>query len=184
MSILTAHRSWLASTGDKQAKKAAKKAHATRDDLVAAAQNYYSSASAARGTAYASATSSIAKATDSAKAQAFDTWSDSDLKAYLDSYGVSVPQGSTSNQLKAYARRQATWFHYGTTTPQATLWAKLKENFNWAYNQIVLGARKGSQAAQHEATKAKDRVEEAGTYAKDRVYEEKEKAKHRIKEEL
>lgn len=177
-------KKWLASTGDKQAKRAAKKADATRDDLVGAAQKYYSSASAARGTAYASATSSIAKATDSAKAQAFETWSDSDLKAYLDSYGVSVPQGSTSNQLKAYARRQATWFHYGTTTPQATLWAKLKENFNWAYNQIVLGAQRGSQAAQHEAAKARHRVEEAGTYATDRAYEEKEKAKHRIQEKV
>lgn len=177
-------KNWLLSTGDKQAKKAAEKSDATRDELVAAAQNYYASASAASGTAYASVTSYLSQATDSAKANAFDTWSDSELKAYLDSYGVPVPQGSTSNQLKAYARNQANWFRYGTTTPQGTLWAKLKENFNWVYNQIAIGAQKGSQAAQHEAVRAADRAQEAGTYAKDRVYEEKEKAKHRAKEEL
>ena len=50
---------------------------------------------------------------------------ETDLKNYLDSYGFKVPQGSTKNQLVAYARNQRNWFQYGTTTPQGTLWVKL-----------------------------------------------------------
>ncbi|OBT61896.1 hypothetical protein VE03_08749 [Pseudogymnoascus sp. 23342-1-I1] len=177
-------KKWLTSTGDKQAKKAANKAGATRDDLLTAAQAYYNSASAASGASFATVTSYLAAATDSAKASTFDTWSDSELKAYLDTFGVPVPQGSTTNELRAWARNQANWFRHGTTTPQGTLLAKLKETFDWAYNQIVVGVKNGIQAAQYEGTKGKDRVQEAGTYAKDRVYEEKEKAKHRVQEEL
>ena len=174
----------MTSTGDKQAKKAANKAGATRDDLVAAAQAYYSSASAVSGATFATVTSYLAAATDSAKASTFDTWSDSELKAYLDTYGVPVPQGSATNEIRAWARNQANWFRYGTTTPQGTLLAKVKETFDWAYNQIVVGVQNGIQAAQYKCTKGKDRVQEAGTYAKDRAYEEKEKAKHRVQEEL
>lgn len=176
----------MTSTGDKQAKKAANKAGATRDDLVAAAQAYYSSASAASGASFATVTSYLAAATDSAKSSTFDTWSDSELKAYLDTYGVPVPQGSSTNELRAWARNQANWFRHGTTTPQGTLLAKLKETFDWAYNQIVVGVQNGIQAAQYEGTKGKDRAQEAATYAKDRAYEEKEKAKakHRVQEEL
>ncbi|KFY17134.1 hypothetical protein V492_00867, partial [Pseudogymnoascus sp. VKM F-4246] len=177
-------KKWLSSTGDKQAKKAANKAGATRDDLVAAAQAYYSSASAASGASFATVTSYLAAATDSAKSSTFDTWSDSELKAYLDSYGVPVPQGSNTNELRAWARNQANWFRYGTTTPQGTIFAKLKETFDWAYNQIVIGVQNGFNSAQYEGTKGKNRASEAGTYAKDRAYEEKEKAKHRVQEEL
>ncbi|KFZ13430.1 hypothetical protein V502_06619 [Pseudogymnoascus sp. VKM F-4520 (FW-2644)] len=177
-------KKWLTSTGDKQAKKAANKAGATRDDLVAAAQAYYSSASAASGASFATVTSYLAAATDSAKSSTFDTWSDSELKAYLDTYGVPVPQGSSTNELRAWARNQANWFRHGTTTPQGTLLAKLKETFDWAYNQIVVGVQNGIQAAQYEGTKGKDRAQEAAAYAKDRAYEEKEKAKHRVQEEL
>ncbi|KFY52227.1 hypothetical protein V497_08588, partial [Pseudogymnoascus sp. VKM F-4516 (FW-969)] len=177
-------KKWLSSTGDKQAKKAANKAGATRDDLVAAAQAYYSSASAASGASFATVTSYLAAATDSAKTSTFDTWSDSELKAYLDTFGVPVPQGSTTNELRAWARNQANWFRHGTTTPQGTLLAKLKETFDWAYNQVVVGVQNGINAAQYEGTKGQNRAKEAGTYAKDRAYEEKEKAKHRADDDV
>lgn len=175
-------KNWLLKSGDKQAKVAAEKADATREDLVKAAQEQYASASATGGNVYASVTSYLAKQTDAAKDNAFDTWSDSDLKAYLDSYGVPVPQNSKTDELKAYARKQATYFRHGTTTPQGTLWVKLRENLNWAYNQVVVGAQKGAEVAQQEGTKGAHRAEEAAQYAKDRAFEEKEKAKHRADE--
>ncbi len=175
-------KNWLLQTGDKNAKIAAEKSSATRDDLVRAAQEQYVQASASGGSAYATITSYLAKQTDVAKANAFDTWSDSELKAYLDSYGVPVPQGTKTNELKAHARNQANYFRYGTTTPHGTLWAKLRENAMWAYNQVVAGAAKGKQVAETEGNKGANRAEEAATYAKDRAYEEKEKAKHRADE--
>jgi len=94
---------------------AANKAGATREELMSAAQSHYAEASKSSGKAYASVTSYLAKQTDAAKDSMFDTWSDSELKSYLDSYGVPVPQGTKSNELKAYARRQATYFRYGTS---------------------------------------------------------------------
>lgn len=103
------------SSGNAAAEKAGNKAGATRDDLMSAAQSHYAEASKSGGNAYASVTSYLAKQTNAAKDSAFDTWSDSELKAYLDSYGVRVPQGSKTNELKAYARKQRTYFRYGTT---------------------------------------------------------------------
>jgi hypothetical protein len=79
---------------------------------------------------YASATSYLAKQTDAAKDTVFDTWSESELKNYLDSYGFDVPQGSTKNELIAYSRNLRNWFRYGTTTPQGTLLAQLYVSFS------------------------------------------------------
>jgi hypothetical protein len=81
-------KNYLASSEDQAAKKISQKAGASRDDLVKAAQSAYSSASAAGGSSYASVTSYLAQATDSAKKSAFDSWSESELKSYLDSYGI------------------------------------------------------------------------------------------------
>jgi hypothetical protein len=81
-------KDYLLANGDAAAKKTAEKAGATRDDLLKAAQSAYNSASSVGGTTYASATSYLAQATDSARKSAFDTWSESELKAYLDSYGI------------------------------------------------------------------------------------------------
>jgi hypothetical protein len=82
---------------------------------MSAAQSYYAEASKSSGPAYTSITSYLSKQTDAAKDYTFDTWSDSELKAYLDSYGIPVPQTSTKDELKAYARKQATYFRYGTS---------------------------------------------------------------------
>lgn len=177
-------KAYLSSSGNAAAVKAANKAGATRDDLNSAAQSYYAEASKSSGTAYASVTSYLAKQTDAAKDSVFDTWSDSELKSYLDSYGVPVPQGTKSNELRAYARRHATYFRYGTTTPQATLWAKLREGAQWVMNQLSIGAAAGREQVANEAEKGANRVKEAGTYATDRASEEAKKAKHRVQEEL
>ncbi|KAJ4300169.1 hypothetical protein N0V88_002838 [Collariella sp. IMI 366227] len=151
-------RNYLASSGNAAAKKTSEKTGATRDELVDAAQAAYASASSAGGSSYASATSYLARATDAAKATVFDTWSESELKSYLDSYGIPAPQGSTVNELRALARRQHTYFKYGTTTPTETLFAKVKENvlggWDWVANQL----RMGSDAAKKKTDEADRKV--------------------------
>ncbi|KAJ8061174.1 hypothetical protein OCU04_010247 [Sclerotinia nivalis] len=177
-------RAYLASTGDAAAKKASEKSGATRDELVRAAQDSYSSASKASGDTYASVTSYLAKQTDAAKDATFETWSDSDLKAYLDSYGVPVPQGSTKNELVAYVRNQANYFKYGTTTPQGTLWAKLSNGAQWVMDQLSIGAASGRKQAAYQGEKAADAVKEGATYATNRAGEAAQKAGDYVKEEL
>lgn len=152
-------KDYLEKNGDAAAKKAAAKKEATRSDLVSAAHSAYSSASTAGGTAHASATNYLAQVTENAKSDAFDTWSHSELKAYLDSYGIPVPQGSKIEELKAEARKQATYFRYGTTSPSETFFAKLEGavmgSWKWVSDQLELG----STVAQKEAADAKYNAE-------------------------
>jgi hypothetical protein len=129
-------------------------------------------------------TSYLAKQTDAAKDSVFDTWTDSELKNYLDSYGFDVPQGSTKNQLIAWARNQRNYFQYGTTTPQGTLWVKLSNGAQWIMNQFSIGAAAGSKQAALQAEKASDAVKEGVTYATNRAEEAAQKAGHKIKQEL
>jgi hypothetical protein len=137
-------KSYLVNSGNDAAKKVGQSSSATRDDLVSAARSAYASASSAGDGSYASATSYLSQATDAAKSTTFDTWSDSELKSYLDSYGVKVPQGSTLNHLKAEARKQSTYFKYGTTNPVDTVYAKftegVKDTYQWVLGQLGVGA--------------------------------------------
>ena len=94
--MLMNYRSYLS----KQNNKAAKKTSVSRDDLVKEAQDSYSSASKAGGSKYASVTPYLSSSTAAAKDLTFDTWSDSELKSYLDSYGIKTYQGSTTIDLK------------------------------------------------------------------------------------
>ncbi|XXG98604.1 hypothetical protein Hte_004929 [Hypoxylon texense] len=151
-------KNYLASSGNAAAKKVGDKSGATRDELVEAAQSAYSSASSAGGGSYASATSYLAQATESAKKSTFDTWSESELKAYLDSYGIPVHQGSTLNELKAEARKQSTYFKYGTTNPASTAFAKLSENVKGAYQWVVGQLGAGSEAAKKKAGDVKEEL--------------------------
>jgi len=173
-------KAYLASSGNQAAEKVSKQTDATREQLVSAAQDAYTSASKTGGTAYASVTSYLAKQTDSAKDSVFDTWSESELKNYLDSYGFNVPQGSTKNQLIAWARNQRNYFRYGTTTPSGTLWAKLNEATQWAWDMLGVGAASG----RYHGEKVADSVKEGATYATHRAGEAAQKASDRVKEEL
>ncbi len=177
-------KAYLASSGNKAAEKASKQAGATREQLVSAAQDAYASASKTGGSSYASVTSYLAKQTDAAKDSVFDTWSESELKNYLDSYGFKVPQGSTKNQLVAWARNQRNYFQYGTTTPQGTLWAKLSQSAQWVLDQLSIGAASGRKQAGYQAEKAGDAVKEGATYATNRAGEAAQKAYDTVKEEL
>ena len=124
-------------------KKAKKNADASRDDLVKQAQDAYASASQSGGRSYASVTSYLASATDTVKDSTFDTWSQSDLKDYLDTYGIPTYQGSNMNELKAEAKKQATYFRHGTSTPQGTIFERVKDGFSWMMQQLRLGAAQG-----------------------------------------
>jgi hypothetical protein len=154
-------RKYVASQSDAASKQVSEKTDATREELVSAANAAYASASSAGGNAYASATSYLSQATEDAKKSTFDTWSESELKAYLDSYGIPVPQGSTANEMRAYARKQYTYFKYGTTTPTGTLFAKVEDGIkgaiDWAARQLHLGA----DAAQQKVAQAENELNRA-----------------------
>ncbi|KAL7811628.1 hypothetical protein V8C26DRAFT_422382 [Trichoderma gracile] len=158
-------KNYLLENGNAAAKAAAKKKDATREELVTAAQSAYSSASSAGGSQYASATSYLASVTAAAKHNAFDTWSESELKAYLDSYGVPVPQNSKIDELRAEARKQSTYFRYGSSSPGGTVLAKLgetaREGWRWVAEQLHLGsevARKEAVEASAEAKKQSEKL--------------------------
>jgi hypothetical protein len=152
-------KDYLSKHGDAAAQKAAKKKDATRDELVSAAQSAYASASKTGGANYAAATNYLASVTGSAKQNAFDSWSETDLKAYLDSYGIPVPQGSKLDELKAQARKQSTYFRYGTSSPGGTLFAKVEETlqngWNWVAAQLQLGGEVASAKAAQASAEAK-----------------------------
>ena len=149
-----------------------------------AAQDNYASASKAGGSRYASVTSYLASATMTAKDSTFDTWSDSELKSYLDSYGVPTYQGSPSNELKAAARRNANYFRYGTTNPQDTIFTRISNGAQWVLDQLKIGAVSGRKDAQSQAEKAADFAKEGATSATNRAAEAAQKAGDRAKEEL
>ena len=167
-----------------QNNKAANKAGASRDDLLKQAQDSYAKASKAGGSNYASVTSYLASATDAAKDSTFDTWSESDLKSYLDSYGVSNYQGSTANELRALARRSSNYFRYGTSSPPETLWARLQGGAQWVLNQFKIGVASGQSEAGYQGEKAADAVKEGVTTATNRAGEAAQKAGDTVKEEL
>lgn len=153
-------RDYLKSNGDAAAKKVADKSGATRDELVSAVQSSYASASSAGGDTYASITSYLAASTASAKSNAFDTWSESDLKSYLDSYGVPVPQGSTLNELKAYARKQSTYWRYGTNSPSSTAYAKISQSIQGTWDWILSELGAGKRVAEKTAADGKKHAKE------------------------
>jgi hypothetical protein len=136
------------------AKKYKKSANANRDELVKSAQSVYSTASKSGGSNYASVTSYLSQQTDAVKDSTFDTWSDSELKSYLDSYGVPNYQGSTTNELRALAKKQYTYFKYGTSTPSGTIFERIKEGFAWGLAQLQGGASSGSSTASSSASSA------------------------------
>jgi Putative nuclear envelope organisation protein len=142
-------------------KKAKKNAGASRDELVKSAQGNYASASKSGGSAYASITNYLASQTAAAKDATFDTWSDSELKSYLDSYGVPNYQGSTINELRVKAKEQANYFKYGTSTPQGTIFEQIKEVANWLLSQLQLGAAQGKAQGEGAADSAASRASSA-----------------------
>ena len=140
--------------------KAAKKADASREELAKQAKDSYLKASKSGGENYASVTSALAQATGAVKDTTFDQWSHSELKKYLDSYGIPVYQGSSINELRAAARRQATYFKHGTNNPQDTIYARIMDTVYWVLDQLKIGASSGRAQGQEAAEKAHEKVSE------------------------
>ncbi|KAK9444326.1 Stress-responsive protein Ish1 [Metarhizium brunneum] len=151
-------KEYLVRNGDSIAKQAAKKKDASREELVSAAVSAYSSASSAGGSQFASVTSYLSSATASVEKTAFDSWTRSELKAYLDNYGVPVPQGSKLEELRALARQQSTYFKFGTSSPSGTVLAKIgdaaAQGWRWTLDQLRLG----SEAAQEKVRDTKEEL--------------------------
>lgn len=137
-------------------KQQGKKASGSRDQLFKSAQDHYATASSKGGAQYASVTNYLAQETAAAKSTAFDGWSNTELKSYLDSYGIPNPQGSNLEKLKAEVRKHATYFKYGTSSPSETVFARVQEGFYWLLDQLKLGIGAGQakgQAAYDETAK-------------------------------
>lgn len=173
-------RKWLTT----QNIKASKKAGASRDELLKQAQDSYYRASKSGGSNYASVTSYLAAATDSAKESTFDAWSDSELKSYLDSYGITNYQGSTSNELKATARRQAYYFRHGASVAPAGVFDRVSHGIQWVLSQFRIGAAKGNAEVGYQAQRGADAVKEGVTTATNRAGEAAQAAGDKAKEEL
>ena len=135
----------------KDTKKTAK---ASRDDLVKQAQDAYASASKSGGSEFASVTNYLTKQTDAAKDTTFDNWSESDVKKYLDGYGISNYQGTTLNELRAEARKQYNYFKYGTSTPSGTIFERIKSGIAWVFGQVQGPAQSGSAEASNSISSA------------------------------
>lgn len=77
----------------------------SRDKLVAEVRRNSRLASLNLKSAYASASSAAAHASEAVTDAIFDSWSDSQLKEWADKNGIKVPQGSKRNELIALARK-------------------------------------------------------------------------------
>lgn len=71
-----------------------------------------------------------------------------------------MPQGSNVDQLRAYARKQWTYFKYGTNSPSETAFAKLSESVQNSWQWVLDQLSAGSDAAKKTAGDAKDKVKE------------------------
>ncbi|ORY80024.1 hypothetical protein BCR37DRAFT_381477 [Protomyces lactucae-debilis] len=136
-----------------------KTAASSRDALIKQTQQGYD-ALAKKGDA---AAKEAQRQYGNVQGYAFDSWSDSDLKAFLDSYGVPVPQGGKKDQLVAAARRNAHYFSHGQTEPvHGSAFAQMATDglsalFDFVKRVGGVGAKKSAQLAGD----AKQRAQEA-----------------------
>ncbi|KAE9978569.1 hypothetical protein EG328_001390 [Venturia inaequalis] len=146
----------------------------TRDKLIASVRRNSRVSSNYASAAYSSVSASAASASASLTNALYDSWSDTDLKAFLDKNGVKVPQGSKKNELIALARKYSASLtgdnvsasassaygaasskagnQYAQATEDAALKAEYAGNVAWSYlgwfkQQIGLGVSSVSSAA-------------------------------------
>lgn len=171
---------YAADTANKATDSAASAATAAASGASSAASGAASAASSgasaageyatdAGHAAYASVTSAIAEATSTAKSATFDTWSDSDLKSYLDTYGIKTYQGTTRNELIAQARSHSHAFLHGSQDQgvmgqiKASVWGvgnQIKKLVGLSKEQADVAAVKAGAAAKDAS------VEASSAYAK------------------
>lgn len=79
----------------------------SRDNLIASIRRNSYVASQEANKRFNSASSQAAAAQESLSNQLLDSWSDTQIKQWLDKNGVPVPQGSKRNELSALARKHS-----------------------------------------------------------------------------
>ena len=82
------------------------------------------------------------------------------------------------------ARRNAQYFKHGTNVPGASVFETVQGYFQWAFDQVKIGAASGRKDAEYQGQKGADYVKEAGTTATHRAGEAKQRAGDKVKEEL
>jgi len=128
-------RAWMKARGY----EASESATATRDELAASAASAYNSASSAATSggesAFSTLSSALTQATDYTRRGTFNTWSESELKKYLDTYGIKTYQGSSRNELVAKARY---WQHIMNSgwQPESAV-ARFQRQVENAYHQLM-----------------------------------------------
>ena len=91
-----------------------------------------------------------------------------------------VPQGSNLNQLRAYARKQYTYFKYGTSTPSETIFAKIGDYVKPAYQWVLNQLNAGSAAAKAQGQAGVDYSAEKVKQGADKVKEGADKAREEL----
>ena len=92
----------------------------TRDKLIASVRRNSRLASLNMENTAASASASANAAKESLSDALFDSWSDSDIKAWADKNGIKVPQGSKRNELLALARKHRSSLYGDTVASSAS----------------------------------------------------------------
>lgn len=82
----------------------------SRDKLIASVRRNSRLASLKAQDTASSLSASAKGAQQSVSDAVFDTWSDSDIKAWADKNGIKVPQGSKRNELLALARKHKAYY--------------------------------------------------------------------------
>lgn len=145
---------WSTEDLQKWLKQQNKKADGQRQDLVNTAQDYLNRAKDSSTEQYNAVVQSLQDSVNGYKQSSFDKWSDSDLKAYLDTYGIKTYQGSTRNELIAHARSQYRLFTHGAD-PDG--WNRIKDSFVAGGMQLFNGVKVHGGALY---SSAKDRAEQ------------------------
>jgi len=85
------------------------KAKGKRDDLIESAKKEYEAAKTTGGEMWKSVTARAARETS----YVFETWSESDLKSFLDTWGIQEPKGAKKQELIMLAKKHSRYFTQG-----------------------------------------------------------------------
>lgn len=91
----------------------------TRDKLIATIRRNSRLATVKASDAASSASASAKAAQETLGDKVFDSWSDSQIKAWADKNGIKVPQGSKRNELLALARKNRAYLSGDTLSASA-----------------------------------------------------------------
>ena len=127
-------------------------ASASRDELERQVEKGYAEAKKQGNAASKQAEKSYADV----KSYAFESWSNSDLKSYLDSYGVPVPQNGKTDELIALARKNGHYFANGQTGPVAG--SPLAQMATDGLNTLLDFVKKASGIGYQKAQEAAEQV--------------------------